>query len=236
MNLTHAIFRNSVFFFVLIPLFAVWGFWVTYFDRPSGTVHPYEHVHGIALFGWCLMLIVQSSLIRTSRRSLHRKIGKLSYLLAPVIIVSVLLLANYKLNVRGLTDDAYYIFSLQVFLLIQFVVFYSLAIKNRKRPDVHARYMICTVIPLLDPIFARILFFNVFQADFSSGAFEYVTYTCIDLMLVIMIIWDWKAHRRRDVFLPMLFVALATQIPTFFVVESTIWHAFASWYMQLPLS
>ena len=153
-----------------------------------------------------------------------------------MIILSTILLANLKLNVRGLTPDGLYIFSLQVFLLIQWVVPYTLALKNRKRPDVHARFMICTVFSMLDPIFARILFFNAFQADFSSGMFEYFTYSFVNLILLSLILWDWKSHRRRDVFLPMLPLVLATQIPSFFVVNSTIWHSFASWYMQLPLS
>ena len=236
MSLTNAIFRNSVFFFALIPLFAIWGFWVTYFVRPPEQLSAYDHVHGMAMFGWCLMLILQSFLIRTGRRDIHRQTGKLSYALAPVIAISTLLLANYRLNVRGLTDEGVYVLALQVFILIQYVVFYTLAMMNRKRPDVHARYMVCTAIPLLDPIFARILFFNFLQVPFESGIIQYITYTFSDLILVILIIWDWKSHQRRDVFLPMLFVLLATQIPVFFVLECPLWHAFAAWYMALPLS
>jgi hypothetical protein len=236
MSLTNAIFRNSVFFFALIPLFAIWGFWVTYFVRPSDALSPYDHIHGMAMFGWCLMLIVQSSLIRMNRRDIHRQIGKLSYVLAPLIIVSTLLLGNYRLNVRGLTDEGLYILSLQTFVLTQYVVFYAFAMKNRKQSDVHARYMVCTALPLLDPIFARILGINFFQADFTTGFIQYITFTFTDLVLVILIIWDWKSHQRRDVFLPMLFVLLVTQIPTFFVLKSPTWHAFAAWYMQLPLS
>jgi hypothetical protein len=57
MSFNQSIFRNSVFFLVLIPLFAVWGFWVTYFTRPPGTYHPWEHIHGIAMFAWCIMLV-----------------------------------------------------------------------------------------------------------------------------------------------------------------------------------
>ena len=105
MSLTNAIFRNSVFFFALIPLFAIWGFWFTYFVRPSEELGTYDHIHGMAMIGWCLLLIVQSSLIRTNRRDIHRQVGKLSYVLAPLIIISTILLANSRLNVRGLTDD-----------------------------------------------------------------------------------------------------------------------------------
>jgi len=236
MSLTNAIFRNSVFVFVLIPLFAIWGFWVTYFVRPPEQLSAYDHIHGMAMFGWCLMLILQSFLIRRSRRDIHRQTGKLSYALAPLIAISTLLLANDRLNVRGLTDEGLYVLSLQVFTLIQYIVFYALAMKNRKRSDVHARYMVCTAIPLLDPIFARIIFFNFLQVSLESAIIQYITYTFADLIILILIIWDWKSHQRRDVFLPMLFVALATQIPVFFVLKWPLWHAFAAWYIALPLS
>ncbi len=236
MNLTQAIFRNSVFFLTLIPLFAIWGFWVTYFTRPPETLAPLDHIHGVAMFGWCLMLIAQSLLIRTNKRSIHRKLGTLSYVLAPVIVVSTITLANYRLNVRGLTDEGMYILALQVFILAQYVVAYTLAIWNRKKPDVHARFMVCTGLTLLDPIFARILLVNFIQVPIESGVVQYITYGFIDLILITLALWDWKSQQRRDVFLPMLIFFLAMQIPTFFVLSSPAWEAFAAWYMNLPLS
>ncbi|MHC5074793.1 MAG: hypothetical protein ACYTFE_08205 [Planctomycetota bacterium] len=236
MNATAAIFRYSVFFFVLVPLFAIWGFWVTYFTRPAGTYHLYEHFHGAMLFGWCLMLILQSSLIRANRRDIHRRVGKVSYIVAPLLVISTILLANHKLNVRGLNDDGVYILSLQVFLLIQWIVPYTLAMKNRKRSDVHARWMICTVMSMLDPIFARVIAVNFLEVPFSTEIYQYFTYSFVNLILIALIVWDWKSHRRRDVFLPMLFIALATQLPSFFVVGSSGWMAFATWFHGLPLS
>lgn len=236
MNLASAIFRKSVFFFALIPLFAAWGFWVTYFTRPADTLTAFDHVHGAAMLGWCLMLISQSFLIRTNRRDIHRQLGKLSYLLAPVIVISTLLLANYRLNVRGLTAEGLYILALQIFILTQYVVFYTFAIRNRKHPDVHARYMVCTALPLLDPIFTRILGINFIPVELTSGIIQYITFAFTDLILVVLLVIDWKSHQRRDVFLPMLLVLLATQLPVFFVLKSPAWEAFAAWYMQLPLS
>jgi len=41
------------------------------------------------------MLISQSYLIRTNRREIHRMMGKLSYLLAPLVIISTLLLVTH---------------------------------------------------------------------------------------------------------------------------------------------
>ena len=120
MNFTRSIFRNSVFFLALIPLFAIWGFWVTYFTRPPETLSGYDHLHGYAMFGWTLMLILQSFLVRTERRDLHRMLGKLAWVLGPLVVVSTLILGNYRINVRGMTDEGVYILGLQVFILIQF--------------------------------------------------------------------------------------------------------------------
>jgi hypothetical protein len=236
-NLTQTIFRHSVFAFALIPLFAVWGFWVTYFTRPSETLAPWDHLHGYGMFAWCVMLIAQSFLIRTKRRSLHRGLGKLSYLLAPYIVITTIVLAHYRLSQRGMTDEGLYILNLQVFILLQFVVSYSLAIWNRKRPDVHARFMICTALTLLDPIFARVLLVNFMSFDLiTTGVAQVYTYALIDVILIILAVLDWKTERRKDVFLPMLAFFFVTQLPTFFVLNSSAWRAFAEWFAGLPFS
>ena len=235
MSLTPAIFRNSFLFFVAIPLFAMWGFWPTYFTGQIRPMTGFDHAHGMAMFGWCFMLIIQSFLIRTSRRDLHRKIGKLSYALVPFIVLSTLLLANKQLNARGLTGEGLYVLMLQITILVQFIIFYGLAIKNRKRSDVHARFMVCTALPMIDPIFARILMFNFLPAE-SAAMAQILTFALTDLILIALIVWDWRTSKRKDVFLPMLFVLLVLQLPVFFFVGSPTWGAFAEWFMQLPIS
>ena len=46
MRSTCAIFGKSVFFPALIPLFAIWSLWVTYFTQPPDTVSGYQHLLG----------------------------------------------------------------------------------------------------------------------------------------------------------------------------------------------
>lgn len=236
MNVTQAIFRRSVFFLALIPLFAAWGFWTTYIVRPAAELSPYDHAHGAAMLAWCLMLILQSALIRANRRDIHRRTGKISFLLVPVIVVSTVLLAHYRLNQRGLTEEGLYILSLQVFLLAQFTVLYVLAILNRKRPDVHARWMVCTALPLLDPIFARIIGIYFIQVEITTGIHQYITYGFTNLIVITLLVADWRSQGRRDVFLPALFILLATQLPSFFVLGWPAWEAFAAWFLQTSLT
>ena len=236
MNFTQSIFRKSIFFMALIPVFALWGFWVTYFTRPPETLSGYDHLHGFAMLAWTLMLILQSFLIRASQRGLHRVMGRLSYLLAPLVIVSTIMLANYRINVRGITDEGLYILGLQTFILIQFAFFYSMAIYYRKNPDVHARWMICTALTLLDPIFARIILVNFIPVPIETGIAQYFTYSGIVLIVLFMIFKDWKAHQRRDVFVPALIVLVVTQLLSLFTLKMPVWEAFAEWFKALPLS
>jgi hypothetical protein len=236
MSFTRSIFSNSVLFLALIPLFALWGFWVTYFTRPAGTIAMYEHLHGVAMFAWLLLLVSQSFLIRTNRRPLHRQIGKLAYLLGPWIIVSTIVLANYRLDARGLTPEGLYVFGLQFFILIQYTVCLVMALRHRMQPTVHARWMICTAFTMLDPIFARIIGINFLQVPIESGLIQLITYGLTDLIVIALALRDWQAERRQDVFLPMLLLLLVTQLPTLVVLKVPAWTAFAGWFMRLPLS
>ena len=236
MSFNQSIFRNSFFFLALIPLFAVWGFWVTYFTRPPETYHTWEHVHGFAMFGWCAMLIAQSFLIRSNRRSIHRALGKLSFVLAPLVVISTLFLANYKLNFRQLNDEGLYIFGLQIFIIILFTYFYAMAMARRKQSDVHARWMICTAFTLLDPIFARIIAVNFYHAPFETGIIQWMTFSFIDVIVITLVIMDWKSSGRRDVFLPALVLLVLAQVAMLTVWDTAIWHAFASWFAGLPMT
>lgn len=236
MSFNQSIFRNSFFFLVLIPLFAVWGFWVTYFTRPAGTYNTWEHVHGLAMFAWCILLVTQSFLIRANLRSVHRAMGRISFVLAPVIVISTVFLANHKLNVRQLNNEGLYIFGLQFFIIILFGYFYTMAMIRRQQPDVHARWMICTAFTMLDPIFARIIAVNFYHVPFETGVIQWMTFAFIDAIVVILVIKDWKSGDRRDVFLPALVLLAVAQVAMLTVWDTAPWKVFASWFAGLPIT
>src|SRR5687768_7292591 len=78
-----ALHRFSPRFFVVFLGLTVWAFWPSYFARLFEQPTVLHHAHGVVLAAWLVMLVTQAHLIRTQRRSLHRQIGKLSYVLAP---------------------------------------------------------------------------------------------------------------------------------------------------------
>ena len=113
-------YRRSAPFFAALVLLAIPAFWPTYL-----ALRPYEadwhvHVHGIALFLWSVMLIAQPWLILRGKARIHRKVGKASYVLAPVIVVSTILLAHHRLYLSTPTFDQVYFLWVQLSLITIF--------------------------------------------------------------------------------------------------------------------
>ncbi len=158
MKLEKVLYTRSYLYFLVFFLFALVGFWFTYFTRLFDQENYRMHLHGISVILWCLMLIGQAYLIRINARPLHRTMGKFSYLLVPVILFSTMDLLHYKL--RDVVDpDPFALFFVALVLnaLVVFLLFYGLAIYHRKQPTVHARFMVCTVFPMFTPITDRII-------------------------------------------------------------------------------
>ena len=226
--------RNSVYFFVVLALIAVAGFWPSYFSRIHEETEFRVHLHGAAMSTWLLMLIGQSYLIRSDRGALHRLVGTVSYLLVPLIVFSALTLHRFRLqaSVEYLPPE---LLSASVYgtlgLVGVFVVVYTLAIYHRRTPQLHMRYMACTALPLIDPIGARLLGNHL---GINYPVAQIVNFSVTDIVLLCLIFWDRKRLDRFPVFPVMLGVSLITQIPAFFVSVFPWWRTFAEWYVRGP--
>jgi uncharacterized membrane protein len=230
-SLTARLYRRSVFYIAGLFLLAIPAFWPTYLNPPKVEADWHVHVHGIAMFLWFALLITQSSLIRSNNRALHRQIGKLSYALVPVIVASTFLLANYRMR-QGLNEELLYFFYLQVALMAVFVFAYSLAIRQRRSPAMHARYMVCTALAVLDPIVARILF-NGLGTDYPYA--QLATFGIVDAILLWLMLRDRREGNGLEVFPTMLGAFVAIQVPTFFLYKTPAWRAFTEGFAALPL-
>lgn len=225
--------RNSAIFLTLLLPYMVAGFWPSYFAK-LGEVPARMHLHGLLMILWCVMLVSQSWLMRGGNRQAHRSFGQISYVLVPGIVVSTVLMGHYGVAkvLPKIPVDILYFLYVQLALLAFFVLAYALAIANRRRPLVHARYMICTAMPMLDPIGARLLF-NTMDMGFPEG--QLVTYGVTDAILLALAAWEWRRGTGSRVFLGMLGVLVLFQLPTFFLYKLPAWTAFATWFGSLPL-
>ncbi|HVU99330.1 MAG TPA: hypothetical protein VHE34_29115 [Puia sp.] len=151
--------RVSLFFF-FVWLIVNWGFYRTYiiFFPSFDGFKPIQHFHGAMMMTWMALLIVQPLLIRAGKLSLHRLIGKLSFVIAPIVLLSMILITKFGYDKSPLPHvERVGKLALQSGDIVQFALFYCLAIVNRKNTYNHMRYMIGTAVMMIGPGLGRAL-------------------------------------------------------------------------------
>jgi hypothetical protein len=84
-------YRNIGYFLLALPLIFVAGFWIPYLSeipRFDPSITAPVHLHALLLFAWVVLLVVQPLAIRSGAFPLHRILGRISYALMPLIVVS----------------------------------------------------------------------------------------------------------------------------------------------------
>jgi hypothetical protein len=223
-------------FFASLLALAMITFWPTYVSLPPSANSPYTHFHAMVATLWVLLLIAQPMLIRSGRVRTHRALGKVSWGLAPVFVIAVVLLAHNRIS--GLEGPAFqmqsFILYLQISLTCVFALSYGLAMATRKSMVHHARFMVCTGLTLIDPVVIRLLLWIDRTPDWN---YWWLTFGLTDLVLLVLIWLERNARRGRGVFPAMLVVFVVAQIPALFQLTGQAWwQSFARWFVALPLT
>jgi hypothetical protein len=218
------------------------AFWPSYFSRLAEQPSTHHHAHGLAMSLWVVLLIAQASLMRSGQRALHRRLGLLSYLLAPVIVVVTLRFVHYTLQEVPQVGSYWLFFlALVVVTLVMFVALFALAMANRSQPAVHARYMVATLFPLFPPVTDRLIgrFMPSIIASMPridrSPIVQVVGFGIADAILAGLALWDWQANRRLA-FPIALAIVIAGQLAILNLHRFEFWQAFGPWFVGLPLT
>lgn len=220
--------KSGYIVFVLF-LTSLLAFWPTYYSVffSSGF---YIHLHVFFAALWFGMLIVQPCFIKSRRISLHRYIGKLSGFITPMVVISIILLAQNRLTA---TPESFYPFQtyilyLQLSLALVFAITYGLAIYFRKTMAIHSRYMVATSFTFIDPIFARLI--NIYIPDLASNS-QWFTFGAINVLLIALSIMDRNNRKAKWVYPSLLLIYLVVEIPIFFnLTGMNWWQNFADWF------
>ncbi|SFF38736.1 hypothetical protein SAMN05216167_1613 [Spirosoma endophyticum] len=84
------LYRTSSYLFIAVMLMVFVGFYKTYF----GLFPHFDgitlalHIHAVTILAWMSILIIQPFLIRGKKLELHRLIGKISYVVMPLVVLS----------------------------------------------------------------------------------------------------------------------------------------------------
>ncbi len=203
---------------IAIMMVLIWGFYRTYIVFfPSFEGFQFvQHFHGAIMLLWVLCLIAQPLLISRKKYRVHRTIGKISFIFAPLLVVSIFLvsrMAYYNRVAASVPEqDAIAEIALNIPGIVVFAALYSLAIANRKRTFYHMRYMIGTAVLMIGPGLGRalILYFGIAPSVAISITLGSVALIGISLLVVDLV--------RKNYYLPNLIVAL---LLTF---EAVVWE------------
>ena len=150
-----AIKSRSSFFFVmsLVGLLAVCVGFAKTFIIPvaAGSFKaPFSiHLHGAFAFGWVILFVIQTSLIRIKNYHLHIKLGILGVFMALGTAITMLPAGVFQVKNEGLGPTA---ISTIVGVCTSAVIFLSLAVAGiicRKKAAAHKRLMLLATIEVL---------------------------------------------------------------------------------------
>lgn len=169
---------------LLIPL-TIAGFFKTYivqfpYFRPNN--NWFIHLHAFIATIWLFILIVQPFLIINKKFAVHRIVGKLSYIVFPLLVFSFIPQIIRILN----SNNPWNVFfpGADCMLLI---IFYSLAIHYRRKSPMHMRYMIATALVFLGPTIGRI---GPIWFGWPEILTQNVQYTIIYSFLISLVFYD----------------------------------------------
>lgn len=119
----------------------------------------YVHVHGAIFFAWVALYTAQSTLIASGQARIHRRLGWVSLILLPLMVVAAVNITVQSVihnRVPPIFTDSIFL-ALATMELLVFVPMTVAALVLRKRSDWHRRLMLGAMISMLIPALGRLL-------------------------------------------------------------------------------
>ena len=222
------LYKNISYLFIGILMLVFLGFYKTYFSLfPSFKGLPsMAHFHAAAFLSWFALLIVQPILIRKKKLETHRTLGRLSYFLIPLIIITTIGMTRYQYYQSIKTDTRKEALAglLQAYLDLSFFVsYYVVAIINKKKLSWHLSFMIAASVVLLGPGLGRLVA-HLFRSFWASVI---ITFGAMYLTLItLMIVEKKRLHRSilRSPYLLILILFIINHTLLFTIGDTAFWQ------------
>lgn len=213
---------------IAIALVVFGGFAPTYYLRGYFHTEPLPTVfavHGAVFSAWVVLFVVQAALVSARRTDIHRKLGLLAAVVAPLMLVlgyqAAIAAARRGFSTPGLPPPLVFL-AVPMFDLFVFGALVGAALWYRRNPAMHKRLMLLAMLSVVTAAIARL----PGVLPYGPPAFFGLT----DLFLVAGIIWDkWMRGRVHPAYIwGGLFLVISQ--PLRLVVSGTdTWMRIATW-------
>jgi hypothetical protein len=145
-------------------------------------------IHGAAFSGWVVFFILQSTLVRVRKVSVHRTLGWFGAVLGAVMVTlgAVIAVVMGRFDALQLHQPDPAFLSIPFFDMLGFGMLLGLAIVWRTKPELHRRFLVLATCGLLDAAFAR------FDYVFNHSLFL----VCVDAVMLLGVARDLLVDRR----------------------------------------
>ena len=149
-----------ILFFIAVAVLSLAGFFNSYIRfLPNTDRFPVViHVHFAAFILWFVLIIVQPILIRQKKYELHRKIGKVSYFIAPVLVITILILVKNQTQreISASENEAAITAFIGVLDAVSFSIYYLIAMVNKRNLRWHVAFLVAATLVVLNPGMSRL--------------------------------------------------------------------------------
>jgi hypothetical protein len=248
MQKNYSLYHNLGYWFILLGILAFIAFYASYISVIFQSTIPVFHIHFTLMSLWILMLIAQPFLIKYKKISAHRLLGKISYVLVPLVLLSAFLVIRFsyyrdldQLH-KDVTQGLSHFSESQILQQVAewkglpfiwffwFILFYSLAVINRRKSAVHARFMLATALSLLGPIIDRIVFKIGNLTEHIR--FELIAFLIADVVLSILLWNDYIKKRPTKTLRNALLIYTIGQALYFTIPGTNAWKYFVTFVMK----
>ena len=229
---------------VVLAMFTLVAFYPRYLTVITSPLPWYMHAHFVLMIIWMSMLFLQPRFVGKKDFAKHRALGRVSYLLVPLILISSYLMIRFgyyrilaELQESGTmtADEAMFQARINIGLgpisFFALLIFYPLAIVFRKNPQVHATYMVGTALSIVGPILDRALYQIADWYRFPTYPFEYVSFFLVDMVLVVLLVSNYQKGLSLKANQVCLFIFVSCQVVYAFFLDSWWWQGFVGWVL-----
>lgn len=206
--------------FVAIALVSVAGFYKTYFALfPTFQgLHAFTHIHLAVFLSWFILLVWQPVLIRQKKYELHKKVGRLSYFLAPLMFITILgmVAVSFPHEFANNQEDAYAATTAPILDSVFFMTCYLIAMFNKRNMRWHVAFILAASLIILNPGLARLV------GNLTNQGTAILTTICTPYFVSLSILNYEKLKFKREILKSpyLLFLLLWTLEVGLFVILS----------------